>query len=448
MEITVGAQAILHRLNTAGYEAYVVGGCVRDTLLGRTPGDWDICTSALPEETEACFPDCKVLETGLRHGTVTVLWEGTPYEITTFRQDGAYLGHRRPEQVQYVKSLREDLARRDFTIGAMAAGADGAILDPFDGQTDLEAHCIRCVGDPDLRFEEDALRILRGLRFASQLGFSITPETAQAMERQKELLTFISGERLYTELTKLLVGPAAAEVLEQYGSVLTPVLPEIVPAMGFLQKNPYHDRDVWGHTLDALSRSRPDPIVRWALLLHDLGKPDCFTVDDSGQGHFYGHPARGEELARDIFARLKADSHTRDMVSKIVRFHDYDAPASRKTARRWLVKFGVELLPPLLEVKRCDCLAHVDTPKVRMRYDNLMALTDLIHQALAEAPCLSVRDLKVTGRDILDMGIPKGPQVGVLLNQLLEDVVEERCENTREALLRQLQATLCEKGIS
>jgi tRNA nucleotidyltransferase (CCA-adding enzyme) len=448
MEITAGAREILRRLNQAGYEAYVVGGCVRDTLLGRTPGDWDICTSALPEETEQCFSDCRVLETGLKHGTVTVLWEKVPYEITTFRQDGAYSDHRRPEQVRYVKSLREDLARRDFTIGAMAAGADGNILDPFDGQKDLEARCIRCVGDPDLRFQEDALRILRGLRFASQLGFSIAPETAQAMERQKALLAYVSGERIYVELTKLLVGPSAAEVLEQYGGVLTPVLPEIIPTMGFLQKNPYHDRDVWGHTLDALSRSKPDPIVRWALLLHDLGKPDCFTVDDTGRGHFYGHPARGEELAQGIFARLKTDSHTRDTVCKIVRFHDYDAPASRKTARRWLVKFGPELLEPLLEVKRCDCLAHVDTPKVRMRYDNLMALTQLIKEALAESPCLSVRDLKLTGQDILSLGVPQGPQVGSLLSGLLEDVVEERCENTREALLHRLEAVLKEKGIS
>jgi tRNA nucleotidyltransferase (CCA-adding enzyme) len=268
------------------------------------------------------------------------------------------------------------------------------------------------------------------------------------MERQKELMTFVSGERIFAELNKLLLGASAVRVLEQYGSILTPVLPELVPAMGFLQQNPYHDRDVWGHTLDALAQSKPDPIVRWALLLHDLGKPDCFTVDEHGQGHFYGHPARGEVLAQHIFARFKADSHTRNTVCQIIRFHDYDAPASRKTARRWLVKFGVELLPPLLEVKRCDCLAHVDTPKVRMRYDNLMALTQLIQEAMEDAPCLSVRDLAISGRDVLALGVPASPQVGQLLSGLLEDVVEERCENTREALLQRLHLALCEKGIS
>ena len=296
MNIPQGPNEILNRLTAAGFQAYAVGGCVRDSLLGTVPGDWDICTSALPEETEACFSDLRVVETGLKHGTVTVIFQGVPYEITTFRSDGNYLDHRRPQQVNFVRTLKEDLLRRDFTINAMAVGLDEEIQDPFGGRQDLKDGIIRCVGDPDTRFTEDALRILRGLRFASRLGFSIAPETAAAMERNKNLLSYVSGERIYKELAGILIGTYAQSVLEQYGGVLAAVLPEIQPSMGFLQRNPFHNRDVWQHTLEALGKSRPDPIVRWALLLHDLGKPDCFTLDDRGIGHFYGHPQRSMDL--------------------------------------------------------------------------------------------------------------------------------------------------------
>ena len=442
MVIPKNVQQLLHQLTARGYEAYAVGGCVRDTLLGRTPNDWDICTSALPEETEAVFAGYRVIETGLKHGTVTVMLENQPFEITTFRRDGTYADHRRPDEVHFVRSLREDLARRDFTVGAMAADEDGNIVDLFGGETDLQNRVICCVGQPEKRFEEDALRILRGLRFASQLGFSIHPDTARAMEEKKELLSFVSAERIYKELTKLLEGPDAAKVLRNHGRVLSTVLPEIVPAMGFLQKNPYHDRDVWGHTLKALAESPPDPCIRWALLLHDLGKPERFTVDENGVGHFYGHPQRGEEMAREIFTRLKADKYTRDTVCALIKYHDYDTPASEKTARRFLREFGSELLPQLLEVKRCDALAHADTPKTRARYENLMVLTGLVQEAMAQGLCCSLRELAIGGRELMALGVPAGPQIGQILNQLLEDVVEERCENRPDVLLRQARIYL------
>ena len=445
MNIPQGPDEILNRLTAAGFQAYAVGGCVRDSLLGTVPGDWDICTSALPEETEACFSDLRVVETGLKHGTVTVIFQGVPYEITTFRSDGNYLDHRRPQQVNFVRTLKEDLLRRDFTINAMAVGLDEEIQDPFGGRRDLTDGIIRCVGDPDTRFTEDALRILRGLRFASRLGFSIAPETAAAMERNKNLLSYVSGERIYKELTGILIGTYAQSVLEQYGGVLAAVLPEIQPSMGFLQRNPFHNRDVWQHTLEALGKSRPDPIVRWALLLHDLGKPDCFTLDDRGIGHFYGHPQRSMELAEQILDRFRGDKKTRDTICLLVRDHDREAPATIKNARRWIARYGRDNVRLLLEVKRCDCLAHVDTPKTRARYNNLMEMTRLIRECLETEQCFSVRDLPVKGGDVMALGVPAGPQVGRILERLLDDVLDGACPPEREALLERLKQLINER---
>lgn len=445
MNIPQGPNEILNRLTAAGFQAYAVGGCVRDSLLGTVPGDWDICTSALPEETEACFSDLRVVETGLKHGTVTVIFQGVPYEITTFRSDGNYLDHRRPQQVNFVRTLKEDLLRRDFTINAMAVGLDEEIQDPFGGRQDLKDGIIRCVGDPDTRFTEDALRILRGLRFASRLGFSIAPETAAAMERNKNLLSYVSGERIYKELAGILIGTYAQSVLEQYGGVLAAVLPEIQPSMGFLQRNPFHNRDVWQHTLEALGKSRPDPIVRWALLLHDLGKPDCFTLDDRGIGHFYGHPQRSMELAEQILDRFHGDKKTRDTICLLVRDHDREAPATIKNARRWIARYGRDNVRLLLEVKRCDCLAHVDTPKTRARYNNLMEMTRLIRECLDTEQCFSVRDLPVKGGDVMALGVPAGPQVGRILERLLDDVLDGVCPPEREALLERLKQVINER---
>lgn len=440
MELPEGVQTILNTLTAAGFEAYGVGGCVRDSLLGRVPQDWDICTSALPEETKNCFSGCRVLDTGLQHGTVTVLLGKTPYEITTFRQDGAYVDHRKPSQVQFVSTLPQDLSRRDFTIGAMAVDREGNIVDLFDGQGDLRRQCIRCVGEPEQRFEEDALRILRGLRFASQLNFRIHPDTARAMEEKKMLLRYVSGERIYGELTRLLMGEGAATVLQQYGSVLTAVLPELQPAMGFLQHHPCHHKDVWGHTVEALSYAPPNSYVRWALLLHDLGKPDCFSLGEDGVGHFYGHPDRGAVLAEHILKRLRADKKTRDTVCMLVKYHDYQTPVTEKYARRCLMKFGVEPLKLLLEVKGCDALAHANTPKAQARYAALLQMKVLVQDAIASNACVTVQALNISGTDLLELGIPKGPKVGEVLNRLLLDVVDGRCENDKSMLLPQARA--------
>ena len=437
MVIPEHVQHILNQLTSAGFEAYAVGGCVRDSVMGRTPNDWDICTSALPEETMQIFSGCHVIKTGMKHGTVTVMLEKKPYEITTFRQDGDYCDHRRPNRVEFVKSLREDLARRDFTVNAMAADAQGTVIDCFDGRKDLTVGIIRAVGDPAQRFEEDALRILRGVRFAAQLGFILDPGTERAMEEKKALLKFVSGERIYTEMTKLLISPGASRILQQYGSILTEIFPEIGTAMDFPQNHPCHNRDVWGHTVEALGYSLPDPEIRWALLLHDLGKPACATTDERGISHFYGHPQRSAEMARDIFRRLRADRAATEAVCTLVTHHDAGAPVTRRGVRRQIHKFGPELLRKLLEVKRCDTLAHAQVPKCISRYEDILAFARLTEQVLEEESCFQVSDLAVKGSDLLSMNLAPGPQIGRILTLLLEDVLEERCKNEKAALLRQ-----------
>ena len=444
MEIPDKPRWILERLRSRGFAAYAVGGCVRDTLLGRVPGDWDICTAALPEETEAVFSDCRCIETGLKHGTVTVRYDGEPFEITTFRRDGAYTGHRRPEQVQFVSSLQEDLGRRDFTINAMALDRNGDLQDFFGGQEDLRDGVIRCVGDPDRRFQEDALRILRALRFAARLEFSIDPETAGAMLRNRDLLRTISGERIYKELTGMLVGPGVGEVLTRYASVLIPIIPEIAPAMGFDQHSPYHDQDVWGHTITAIGHSKPDPWVRWALLLHDLGKPETFTLDHRGVGHFYGHPERSEAIARDLFTRLHTDKASLEAVCSLVRHHDAFAPVERKHVLRWLSRYGQEQFFRLMEVQKSDTLAHVESDQSVARFHHIQAFADLGWRLLQEEPCLSRKDLKVNGRDVMALGVT-GPEVGACLDRLLQAVMEGTCPNKRPALLARL-SRLCQSG--
>ena len=439
MNIPSGALFILRTFRQAGHEAYVVGGCVRDTLLGRVPGDWDICTSALPEETKALFP--RTVDTGLKHGTVTVLVEGETYEVTTFRQDGVYLHHRVPEAVTFVRSLREDLRRRDFTVNAMAMDENGEIQDPFGGREDLGKGLLRAVGDADQRFGEDALRILRGLRFSAQLGFKIEEKTAEAMVKNRALLRDISGERVLQEMNQLLLGKYAPPVLEQFPEIPGTVLPELLPAVGFSQHSTYHHRDVWGHTLLTLAAAPEDLYIRWTMLLHDLGKPATFTLDEKGQGHFYGHAGVSAEIARDIFCRLHGDNQMKNTVCLLVAAHGDMLPESKKTARRWVARFGEENLQRLLEVKRCDIMGlHPDQRGSALAA--LKASKDLMETLLQEESCFSLGELAVGGRDLMALGLSPGPDVGRILNCLLDDVLEERVKNEKDALLRRAQGLI------
>ena len=430
-EIPEYVKTVLDTLTAAGLEAWCVGGCVRDVLLGRTPEDWDVTTSALPEETMALFGD-HAFPTGLRHGTVTVRADHMSVEVTTYRVDGAYHDHRRPDSVTFTRSLEEDLRRRDFTVNAMAMGRDGAIRDPFSGREDLEKSVLRCVGEPERRFEEDALRILRGLRFAAVLGFAIEPGTAAAIRRDRELLRDIAAERVQAELLKLLCGRNAAEVLRQFPEVIGVFWPEVLPMVGFDQKNHHHCYDVWEHSLYALEAVPPEPELRCAALLHDIGKPATFTVDPAGVGHFYGHGAVSETLADGMLRRLKCSTEFRETVVRLVAWHDRDIPRTDKAIRRALGKLGERDLRRLVLLKRADNLAQA--PEFRDRQLELDKGEAILDRLLAEDACFTLKQLAVNGRDLVELGLA-GPAVGRVLKALLDAVVDGELPNDRQALL-------------
>ncbi len=396
--------AVLRRLNDAGFAAWFVGGCVRDALLGRTPGDFDVATDALPEQVQAVFADRRVIPTGLRHGTVTVLLEQRAFEITTFRREAAYSDHRHPDSVSFTSSLEEDLARRDFTVNAMAWHPEHGLFDPFGGREDCEAGVIRCVGEPELRFREDALRILRALRFSSVLGFPIAPQTAAAAVLCRELLNFVSAERVAAELVKLLCGGDVLRVLLDFPEVLGVPVPELLPMLDFDQRNPHHCWDVYRHTALVTAAVPPEPALRLAALLHDAGKPACFRLDAQGVGHFYGHAEQSEILADRILRRLRLDRATAERVLRLVRLHDLPVlPPEEKTVKRLLNRLGEEDFFRLMALKRADNLAqHPDYRDRQQSYDRIEALA---RQILESRACFSLKDLAVSGRDLLALGM-------------------------------------------
>lgn len=423
---------ILRRLNESGFAAYAVGGCVRDRLLGRVPEDWDLTTSARPEQVMELFrPHC--IPTGLQHGTVTVRQDHRSFEVTTFRTDGTYSDHRHPDAVVFSDRLEEDLSRRDFTIGAMAMDAKGQIVDPFGGREDLKNGVIRCVGDPDRRFDEDALRLMRALRFASVLGFAIEPDTAAAIRRGREKLRLIAVERIRVEMDKLLCGADAARVLLDFPEVIGVFLPEMHDAVGFDQRNPHHCYDVWEHTVRSVEAVPAEPVLRWTMLFHDLGKTRCFTVDEEGVGHFYGHGKISEALAREATTRLKFDNDSRDQILQLVDWHDRVVPCTRKGLRRVLNTLGARGAERLIAVKRADNLAQAAA--YRGRQAELDRAEEIIRELLAEDACFSLKQLAVNGRDMMALGL-SGPAVGRTLQSLLELVLEEKLPNDRDALLR------------
>lgn len=429
-------KSVLWTLGSAGHQAWCVGGCVRDLRLGREPVDWDVTTSALPEETMAVFGG-RAIPTGLRHGTVTVRTEGQPVEVTTFRKDGAYHDHRRPETVTFTDSLEEDLRRRDFTVNAMALDLRGTFRDPFGGLEDLERGLLRCVGEPDRRFGEDALRILRGLRFSACLGFTPEAETAASIRKNRELLRDIAPERVWVELSRLLTGQWAAEVLRAYPEVVGVFWPELLPMVGFDQRTRHHCYDVWEHTLHALAAVEPDVVLRCTMLLHDVGKPETFTLDDRGHGHFKGHPARSAALAENMLRRLRVDNATRETVVRLVKWHDRNIPRTDQGLRRALRDLGETDLRRLLAVKRADNLAQA--------HQDLLGEIDraesILDRLLAEGACVSLRQLAVNGRDLTALGL-HGPAVGQALMALLDAVVDGETPNERTALLERARTLL------
>lgn len=489
---------VLQRLEGAGFEAWLVGGCVREALraeLGQTgepdaacapdaagplpATDIDITTNAPPEETCRLFSDLQVIETGLKHGTVTVLLPveealvgsgdepaRIPIEITTYRVDGTYSDGRHPDQVRFVTSLTEDLRRRDFTVNAMAMDQRGQIADPFGGQADLKAGIIRAVGDPEARFQEDGLRILRALRFASVLDYEIEPETEAALGRCAQLLKGISAERIFAELKKMVCGKAAGRVVRRYFDILTVVLPEMAPMKDFRQHNPYHKYDVLEHCVRAMEAVRlvppapngetgpagpalesvahapakepaPEYCMKLAALLHDIGKPQTYTVDEDGIGHFYGHPQAGAKIVRQIMGNLKADRFTSDRMDTLIRYHDLVFQEDDRLLKRWMNRYGPQVLLEILEIKRADNIATGNvTQELLDKFDRIgQRIRSILAETARGDGCFAIRDLAVNGRDLIEAGFLEGPEIGRILQTLLDQVIDGSCKNEREALL-------------
>lgn len=425
---------VLQRLHHAGYEAYIVGGCVRDALLGLEPKDYDVTTSARPEEVKRVFFDQPVIETGLKHGTVTVLMEGIPVEITTFRTECAYSDHRHPDQVAFTRNLREDAARRDFTMNAMAYCTETGLMDYFHGQEDLQDGVIRCVGPADMRFQEDALRILRALRFSARFGFRIAEETGKAAHTCKELLRFVSAERIFSELTQILCGKDIKRILLEFSDVLGVVIPELLPMVGYDQRNPHHRFDLLTHTAITVESVPPDPTLRLAALLHDIGKPACFFADEAGIGHYHGHPEVSAAMTVEIMRRLKADHATTDAVVQLVRYHDMVIVPTEKAVHRAIIKVTPERFWQLMDLKCADAIGTGRKDDIRVvRHREVRAIAEEIFQ---KECCFALRDLNINGRDLIALGMQPGKEIGILLKALFEAVISGEVENDRTALLK------------
>lgn len=431
-------------LRRAGFGAYVVGGCVRDSLLGRRPGDWDICTAARPEEVRRIFSGYRQILTGEKHGTITLIVGGLPYEVTTYRIDGAYRDSRHPDAVHFVPDVRQDLARRDFTVNAMAYAPGEGLIDEFGGQDDLRAGLLRCVGDPAARFGEDALRILRAVRLAAQLDFSLEDTTARAALQMRGTVQNISAERIFSEMDKLLAAPAAGRVLEQYGGILTGALPEIAPCIGCTQPGRWHCYDVWKHTAVAVASldtagldDKNARILRWSTFLHDFAKPECRTVGPDGAAHFPGHNQAGGKLARAILRRLKAPTCLVESASALVAVHDCALPSDDAGILQMLNRYGAAFLERLCRLKLADLAAHARSAGVMEREQQVRAFEARM-LTLSASACYTVGQLAVNGADVMEAGVAPGPNVGRALNGLLRAVMENRLPNERTALLSAL----------
>lgn len=429
---------IIRTLQSHGYEAYAVGGCVRDSILGRIPEDWDITTSAMPEETKALFSH--TFDTGIAHGTITVLLGREGFEVTTYRVDGKYEDSRHPTEVSFVRNLKEDLLRRDFTINAMAYNEEDGLVDIFDGLKDIERKLIRCVGEARKRFSEDALRVLRGVRFAAQLGFEIDEETKAGMRLLAPTLTKISAERIQAELVKILLSPRPDMLREACALGITKeFLPEFDRAMETRQETPHHMYTVGEHILHAMQNVRSDRALRLTMLLHDLGKPEMKTMDENGTAHFKGHAEAGRRIAGDVMRRLKFDNVTLHSVEKLVYYHDYRMPVAEKNVRRAMNRIGEELFPLYLEVRRADVLAQ----SLYWREEKLAdidGVEKLYHKILEAGQCVTLKNLAVTGKDLIAAGMDPGKEIGETLNRLLDLVIEKPELNTKAELLRHIHA--------
>lgn len=429
-----GAIKILDTLEQNGYEVFVVGGCVRDSLLGSKPNDWDITTSALPEEIAACFPKHTLVLNGMRHGTVGIVEDGVLFEATTYRVDGTYSDNRRPDSVTFTRRLEDDLCRRDFTVNAMAYNDRTGIIDCFGGGADLEKKLIRCVGEPEKRFEEDALRILRALRFASKLGFAIEEKTAGAVLKEKDRLKNIANERIAKELLSLLCGKGAGLVLRGFPQVFFVFLPELAPMLHFDQNTPYHDLPLWEHTVKAVENVAPQVDLRLTMLLHDIGKPSCKTTDELGVSHFHGHPRVSAAMAREALTRLRLPSGLTEEVVRLVLYHDYRCEPSARAVRRLLNKVGEDSAEKLTLIRLADANAQSGYRREK-KLSLIAAYESKLQEVLAGGDCFSLKNLAINGNDLISEGVPAGKEMGRVLAALLDEVIDGRLENKKALLL-------------
>lgn len=432
MELPFQIAEILERLEHAGFAAFVVGGCVRDYLMGLSPHDFDITTAASPRETERVFADCRVIETGIQHGTVTVLYKGVSVEITTFRVDGEYSDGRHPDSVSFSRNIEDDLARRDFTMNGIAYSPKRGFVDPFGGEADIKAGVIRAIGDPDKRFSEDALRVVRALRFSATLGFPIEEQTAAAMNSHKNDLRKVSAERIFAELKRLVCGSDVKRVLMQFPEIFAVIIPPLAATVGFDQGSKFHNSTLYEHTARAVEAAPPRVEIRLAMLFHDLGKPQCKSTDERGECHFYGHAAISAEMAGELLRALKCDNALRERVTHIVHYHDIPIETSRKYIRRALAKHGAELFADIMEAHIADDSAKA--PFCLDRIPKIQEAMQIAEQITHEAPPLTIKSLAVSGRDLKGI-VPPSPLMGEILARLLEEVVDEELPNERAALL-------------
>ena len=437
IQIPEKVNKIIHTLQEHGYEAYAVGGCVRDSFLGREPMDWDITTSAMPEETKALFPH--TFDTGIEHGTITVLLDHEGFEVTTYRVDGKYEDSRHPKEVIFVRNLQEDLLRRDFTINAMAYNEKEGLVDIFGGMDDLKAGIIRCVGNAQARFSEDALRILRGIRFAAQLGFELEDETREGMRLLAPTLRKISAERIQVELVKTLTSSRPDLLREAWKLGITKeFLPEFDLAMETTQETVHHMYTVGEHILHTLLEVRPDRILRLTMLLHDIGKPYMKTMDADGVAHFKGHPEKISELANEILHRLKFDNDTIRKVTKLVRYHDHRMPVTPAHVRRAVHEIGEDLFPLYLEVRRADVAAQSMYQR-KEKVADIDGVEKLYHEIMERKECVSLKTLAVTGKDLIAAGMKPGKEIGQMLEHFLDLVLEHPELNQKEELLKRIE---------
>ncbi|MBE5910594.1 CCA tRNA nucleotidyltransferase [Pseudobutyrivibrio sp.] len=442
MNLPADVQNIINVLESNGHEAYAVGGCVRDCILGKVPHDWDITTSALPEQVKALFQ--RTFDTGIEHGTVTVLMQGVGYEVTTYRVDGKYEDGRHPKEVTFTASLEEDLKRRDFTINAMAYNDSRGLVDLFGGKEDLDNGIIRAVGNPRERFTEDALRMLRALRFSAQLGFEIEADTYQAIKDLAPTLERISAERIQVEMVKLVTSDHPERIRDVYLTGLTNVFfPEFNAMMECDQINKHHMYTVGEHTIVSMGLVPNDKVVRLSMLLHDIAKPVCKTTDENGQNHFKMHPVKGAEMARAVLRRLKFDNDTTDRVANLVKNHDDRPEINERNVRRMIIRVGKDNFDDLISVKKADTLAQ----SMYHREEKLAYIDELekAYKAIIEAgDCLRIKDLKINGKDLIDMGLPQGQQIGQVLGTLFEEVIDNPSLNDREYLLKRAKEIIAQ----